>query len=475
MKQNYMTRMAAAALLAVCCLPMNAQLNGTGYYRVKNVGTGNYISLENNLFNYKTIIAEAGNGAKHMFSYSMIFIGTIADDYGVPAALSCASAYLKTDIHMVDDPNCELPSTIIYLENSSGDNYDIKAQSTGLVQLTTGEYATGNISCTFNNLFATVKKVSGTGASSMYNVSEKLTGTGTATSYGISKTITIGTEYFLDEGGSFGMTESYSSSNAKHKWYIEPVSALNITPSFSYGGKHYTTYYTAFPYTIGGNIEHAYAVTKINDNGNLEIEAIEGTVPACTPVLLECSSKTGNYIVPTGAPTVVASTATPTTSYTGTNLLKGTFFCNTDGKMYFDCYTGNTVGTKGETTTNGKSFDADNITAPTNPQKYVLGITASGKLGFIAATGTAMPANKAWLEYTGTAELVLPFEEAAFVLGDVNRDRKVTIADVTALVNIILGKATEADNYDRKAANVNGDEDITIADVTALVNMILRK
>ena len=104
-----------------------------------------------------------------------------------------------------------------------------------------------------------------------------------------------------------------------------------------------------------------------------------------------------------------------------------------------------------------------------------MGITASGKLGFVKATGTAMPANKAWLEYTGTAELVLPFEEAAFVLGDVNRDRKVTIADVTALVNIILGKATEADNYDRKAANVNGDEDITIADVTALVNMILRK
>ena len=46
---------------------------------------------------------------------------------------------------------------------------------------------------------------------------------------------------------------------------------------------------------------------------------------------------------------------------------------------------------------------------------------------------------------------------------------------MTKLVNIILGKATEADNYDRKAANVNGDDDITIADVTALVNMILRK
>lgn len=66
---------------------------------------------------------------------------------------------------------------------------------------------------------------------------------------------------------------------------------------------------------------------------------------------------------------------------------------------------------------------------------------------------------------------------SSVLLGDVNRDGNVTIADVTALVNIILGKATEGDsnNYDFKAANVNEDEDITIADVTALVNIILGK
>ena len=107
---------------------------------------------------------------------------------------------------------------------------------------------------------------------------------------------------------------------------------------------------------------------------------------------------------------------------------------------------------------------------------YVLGITESGKLGFVKATGTAMPANKAWLEYTGSAELVLPIE--ASKPGDVNRDGDVTIADVTALVNIILGKATPDTNpeYDFDAADVNGDGGVpTIADVTALVNIILGK
>ncbi len=58
--------------------------------------------------------------------------------------------------------------------------------------------------------------------------------------------------------------------------------------------------------------------------------------------------------------------------------------------------------------------------------------------------------------------------------GDVNNDGNVTIADVTALVNIILGKDTEG-VYDHEVADVNDDGHITIADVTALVNIILGK
>lgn len=54
--------------------------------------------------------------------------------------------------------------------------------------------------------------------------------------------------------------------------------------------------------------------------------------------------------------------------------------------------------------------------------------------------------------------------------GDVNGDKQVTIADVTALVNIILGKDSQ-----KAIADVNGDGPVTIADVTALVNIILGK
>ena len=58
---------------------------------------------------------------------------------------------------------------------------------------------------------------------------------------------------------------------------------------------------------------------------------------------------------------------------------------------------------------------------------------------------------------------------------DVNRDGSVTIADVTTLVNIILGKENAADAGLTCRADINSDGNITIADVTALVNIILGK
>ena len=62
------------------------------------------------------------------------------------------------------------------------------------------------------------------------------------------------------------------------------------------------------------------------------------------------------------------------------------------------------------------------------------------------------------------------------IIGDVNRDGSITIADVTALVDIILGKdSVKPFVYNHVAADVNQDSSITIADVTALVDIILGK
>ena len=58
-----------------------------------------------------------------------------------------------------------------------------------------------------------------------------------------------------------------------------------------------------------------------------------------------------------------------------------------------------------------------------------------------------------------------------YKIGDVNKDGSVTISDVTALIDYLLGGDESTINV--LAANVNGDDGVTIADVTALIDLLL--
>ena len=56
------------------------------------------------------------------------------------------------------------------------------------------------------------------------------------------------------------------------------------------------------------------------------------------------------------------------------------------------------------------------------------------------------------------------------------RDGKVDIADVTAAIDVVLGKdSVEPFVYDHDAADMDDDGDIDISDVTALIDTILGK
>ena len=55
--------------------------------------------------------------------------------------------------------------------------------------------------------------------------------------------------------------------------------------------------------------------------------------------------------------------------------------------------------------------------------------------------------------------------------GDVNGDWEVNVADVNALISVILGG--EADDATAKRADVNGDGEVNVADVNALIDIIL--
>lgn len=62
-------------------------------------------------------------------------------------------------------------------------------------------------------------------------------------------------------------------------------------------------------------------------------------------------------------------------------------------------------------------------------------------------------------------------EGADFLLGDVNNDTKINVADVACIVNII-NKLDAGYGYNNAAADVNNDTKINVADIAAILNLI---
>lgn len=381
MKKTTIHHLCALALAALCALPAVAQLNGTGYYRFRNAAqTSDYISLANDKFNYHTCISIACGG-----------LGAALGSAGQARALACAGKYLSTDIHMVNDADIIIPGAVIYAKkkNTNPSNYDYNLinQGTSLLTLTTGTYD-GSWDLEFYDNYINIVKASGSGATTLYTASITLKAQNNSMA-------NLGTRYFVDDNGTFSINTSSSATNAK--WYIEPVTHFNVQPEVELNGKWYTTLKVAFAFTLSGSVEKAYAITA-NSAGVLQYQEITGTIPAGTPVLLQCGSPNAAdcQLIPQGEPVFTAPqqvsnanapAADEASKYTGTNLLGGTYYCNTDGTITF------------ETPSGTATFNANHDTDTSG--KYVIGKNADGKLGFIAATGTSMPANKAWLTSAG--------------------------------------------------------------------------
>lgn len=407
--------------MALCCLSTMAQPR-TGYYRVKNAGSGRYISMANDKFSYQFLFGQSGDS--HFGNKPQIaggFSNFSNDVDGIkPIVINGAEIFLKNDIHLVEDPDGIDPSTIVYLEKStSGSKYNIIGQGTSLLTLTTGVYE-ASVRPKFRDIYATI------GSSSPYTFSVEIKAAdveninyeswkfalGKSTFLNYAK---LGTRYFMDNNGSFGITQSYNNNNAK--WYTQSVETLNVKATLEYKGKYYTTMYVPFAYTLGGDVLNAYVVTGVEsqDDGTVKVikQKIEGTIPAGTPVVLECASNDPSACflnltsevplysecnVIDGLGTTAghvesqyAPAATTATNYTGTNLLKGTYFQNEDSPFDYQY--------NRSKTNYSAQLDLHNTTTFSQGAVYVLGVgSSSGRLGFFKNSNTVMKANKAWLE-----------------------------------------------------------------------------
>ena len=135
----------------------------------------------------------------------------------------------------------------------------------------------------------------------------------------------------------------------------------------------------------------------------------------------------------------------------------------------------------------GQTSDENGLTSSNTPTLHTLALSGSNvdiicsgqstRLRYNATSGQDRFRYYKSATYTQQQPIQLyKRTSVAVIIGDVNDDEAITIADVTALVNIILGKDDdEPPLYNHAAADVNDDGTITIADVTALVNLILGK
>ena len=74
----------------------------------------------------------------------------------------------------------------------------------------------------------------------------------------------------------------------------------------------------------------------------------------------------------------------------------------------------------------------------------------------------------------GTSTYFIEFPNTpSYPKGDVNCDNEVNIADVNAVIDIILGNNDNINAQER--ADVNGDGEINIADVNAILEIILKQ
>ncbi len=274
-------------------------------------------------------------------------------------------------------------------------------------------------------------------------------------------------------------------------WNVEPRSEfkVNFPAANEYGGNYVTTLYTDFAYDVPEEIT-AYKVSEVNENGNAVLTALKGTIPAQTPVLLVADTVGVNTLTLNIAPSALADTTG--NQLHGPDYLINKYKINTPevesvfnfaketfGQTFYDNYVAQYehLMLKSAGTVNNRYFwglTDDDLTQCTyvnenNENDCVTRTLSMGdqQLGFYS--NWEAKTNQAFL----VSEQFNPIKLS--LLRDVNRDGKVSIADVAAQIDILLALPEKPylDRYDYDAADFNEDGTIKIDDVAGLISYLL--
>ena len=272
--RKYLLATAASLFLSTAAF---AQLDGNGYYRVKNTLSNRYVSI------------------LHDKSKTEMMSGT--------AELGALRSFVSWDIV------CSDPSTIVYFDQ-------------------TGTGTVANKPCKFFNLCG-----QGTSTIDIINFSLGVMDMGSNKYRCFARE--SGTIFYLGDEDSYTDGVGYLTSNgnsSNSNWNILPVTStedyyFGVKPTVEAEGKYYATMFADFGFSPAASATgmKVYYVDKIW-NGNVIIREIEGDVPAATPVIFLCPSAS-----PSGNRLDIAKNSATLPSE---NLLSGVYFCINTGESY---------------------------------------------------------------------------------------------------------------------------------------------
>jgi hypothetical protein len=269
---------------------------------------------------------------------------------------------------------------------------------------------------------------------------------------------------------------------ARSFWTLTARDKFNVNFTHSDGKNYYTTLYTDFAYSLPEGVE-AYIVTNVDGHGNTVTQKVTGTIPAQAAVLLKATAA--------GQQELTIATA-GNANLQGNMLVGADYFINKYGikteqlvtlfnwvkSILGDNFYNNYVAqyehlmALNAGTVHNKYFWAlsqEQVEKCVEGKDCVIRSLSDGDQGLGFYDNWTAPANQAFLDN-------LEFNPVKLVVkNDVTRDGRWDVDDVTATINITLGKADPNNNYDYVAADFNNDGKIDVDDVAAMINYILGK
>lgn len=338
-----MKRLSLMLLCTAFATLVHAQLNGDGYYRICNAHTGRYVSIVNSkVDSQNSSLWQIANGGAHIYALKT----------------------MKPFSRVVSDPG-----SIIYISQAS-DGYVLEGQGLDTKNLTGGRYLKIYGNASTNGSYWLYATESGTSA----YLKDK--------------------EDIVDYSGNTGYALANTSrTEPESLWDILPIDGaeqyFGITPEVSISGKHYATVYASFPFVLSDGMKAYYVKNTAYAMAEL-VEIAGATVPAATPVIIECSS------IDPAVNRVTLLTSSPASIQD--NKLEGIYFCYVMQSVH-----------GGEATSN-LANELRNVVPYDPATMRVLG-KKDNKLCFVTATDlTYLPANKAYLtvpaDWAETLELV---------------------------------------------------------------------